>query len=105
MKNEMTMTYIIESKNNENKIQILGQRFLKNNKGKFKLYLAGREIEESDIYNYIGNEDYIEIKLVENGKITDFSNLFHSCSFLFKFDCCFEELLRLYYVPRLYWFD
>jgi len=90
MKNGMTMTYIVENKNNENKIQILGQRFLKNNKGKFKLYLAGSEIEESDIYNYTGNEDNIEIKLVENEKITDFSYLFHSCSFLFKFDCCWD---------------
>ena len=52
--------------------------------------MAGREIEESNIYNYIGNEDYIEIKLVENEKITDFSNLFHSCLLLFKFDCCWD---------------
>ena len=85
MKNEMNMIFKKDNKNNENKIQIIGQKFLEKNKGKFKILINEKEInieELSNIYNYFEETEYQKVKLIELEKIKDLSYLFSKCESL-----------------------
>ena len=50
MKNEMNMIFKKHNKNNENKIQIIGQKFIEKNKGTFKIII--KNINNNYCINY-----------------------------------------------------
>ena len=69
--------------NNENKIKILGNTFIKNNKDKCKIIYENKEydlIEEFNINNK--NINKLEIKLNGINNITNMSCMFYECSSL-----------------------
>jgi len=80
--NVMTIKYLIRE---EKKIQIFGRDFVKNNKGKCKIFINNTEQE---LYQYLDTKNLndiksIEIKLIEIKTITDMSKMFNNCIWLY----------------------
>ena len=68
--------------NKENKLRILGKKFVNNNKNKCKIKYEDKEYELNeyfDIKNY-KNKDKIEIKLIGINNITNMEYMFHKCT-------------------------
>ena len=85
---EISIIYDINKKDEsiereENKINILGSEFIKNNKNICKLIIDNKEYEINDKYNTKKcNDNILKIKLKGINNITDMSNMFKKCSSL-----------------------
>ena len=82
-KNYLSEINIIYDTNKEEKINIFGSKFVRNNKNKCKMIIENNEYELAEEYNVENNNNNIlKIKLKEIDKITDMSYMFDRCSSL-----------------------
>ena len=88
-KNEITMIYKINSP----LIRVLGNEFVKNNKGKYKLFINKKEHDICELilckeFNINKNDTLLTVVLTEikGGKVTSLESLFDSCSSLLVVD-------------------
>jgi len=88
-KNEINLIYFDE--NGGDYKNILGERFINNNKYNIKLFINGNEIFPLD-YKYKLNKGNNKIKIFITNKITNLENMFYECSTLLNI----EELKYLY---------
>ena len=69
---------------NENKLRILGNKFLLNNKDKCKIIYKEQKYEPKEYFEEIDNNysktDFIQIKLRINNDIEDMSHMFENCN-------------------------
>ena len=75
--NELTMIYKIEE--NAQKVKILGEEFVKNNKENCKIVIDGEEKEiniEIELPENLKNKKLLEIKLIEYKTISDMMCMF-----------------------------
>ena len=80
--NEIKIIYDIK---NKDKINLFGENFIKNNKGKCKIIIDNKEqdiIEELNINDNLKKKDKLEIKIKEIKTITDISYMFKDCESL-----------------------
>ena len=73
---------IIYKKNNEDKIKIFDNKFVKKNKEKCKIRINGIENELIDYYQLKENESIIKVEFIINNNIFDLSYMFYECSSL-----------------------
>jgi len=77
---EITIIYNI---NNEEKIKIFGEPFVKNNKDKCKIIYEYEEYNLSEEFNVKNkNKNKLEIKLKGINKVTAMNSMFYECSSL-----------------------
>ena len=84
-KNEISIKYLI--KKDDEKINIFGENFVKNNKDKCKYIYENKEYEltkEFDLTNYNKSNEILEIKLTDINNITNMSYLFYDCESLIE---------------------
>ena len=84
-KDEILIKYLI--KKDDDKINIFGENFVKNNKDKCKYMFENKEYEltkEFDLTNYNKSNKILEIKLNGIYKVIDMSYLFHDCGSLME---------------------
>ena len=77
------MTIIYNIDNNNSKINIFGEDFVKNNKDKCKMIIEGHEREIDitlDTNQYVKNKDILSIKLIEYKTIHNMACLFADCT-------------------------
>ena len=80
--NQMTIRYGV---NNQKKITLFGEEFVKKNKNNCYLLLPSKEKIEIPVNIELSNDfkgNILEIKLIETNPITDMSNLFYKCESL-----------------------
>ena len=85
--NEITIKYKI---NNDEKLRIFGDIFIKNNKNNFQMYINKNRYELNniiDIKNLKTEKNILEIKLNEINKISDISFMFDDCTSLISVSC------------------
>ena len=111
----LTIKYLINDK--DDKIKIFDETFVNNNRNNCKLNLFGKEI---NLVDYIskeqieGNNQILEIKLIEIKKITNMNSMFYNCKSLLSFDfskwdtskvtnmsCLFYNCSSLSYLPDI----
>ena len=68
--------------NGEKRIKIFGANFVKNNRGKIKIKINGKETELTEYYDNMKKENILEVKIIEIETITNMSWMFHDCSSL-----------------------
>ena len=81
--NEINIIYKI--KNNDKKVKIFGQKFIKNNKDNCQIIYEDKQYEINEYFNIPDNiKDELKIKLKGINAIINMSCLFYKCSSLFS---------------------
>ena len=75
--NESDDDYLIEEE--DIKIRLFGEEFVKNNKDNCKIFINGKEEKITEFYSNKSNEDIIKVKLIFTKKISDLSHMFNGC--------------------------
>ena len=81
---EITISYNIKDlKENEKKVRIFGDEFMKNNINNCQILFEGKKMELNSFFDTEGiNKDILEIRLKGIQKVTDISNIFSLCESL-----------------------
>ena len=80
LKNELTIIYC---SNNQKKIRLFGENFVKNNKNNCFLFVNNKKKDLCEYYNFEKNfEEVLIVKLIETKTISDMSFMFSECESL-----------------------
>ena len=83
-KKQKEIIFLYQNDNNNTRIQIFGQKFILNNKNKFKIFINEKEIQIAEYLNInpkFLNKNII-IKFIEKQTINDMSYMFYNCTSL-----------------------
>ena len=97
------LNIIYKINENDKKIRIFGDKFVKNNKNKCKISFEGNEYELQECFDITNNKsNKLEISLIGIKDITDLSYMFYSCSSLLslpdKSDLDFKQVTNMYHL-------
>ena len=70
------------------KIRIFGEIFVKNNKDNCRIIINGKEEELTEFYTNKDNEEIIKVKKKKKKKISDMSHMFNGCDSLIYLPKC-----------------
>ena len=79
-KNEINIIYNI--KDNEKRIRLFGEKFVKNNINNCYLLINNKKYEICEYYKLKGEKENLKIKMIKNKSINDMSYMFSGCNTL-----------------------